>query len=320
MSSKHLNMTEKYRPIKIEDIVGQEHVKKRMKGYIKNKSMPHIMFSGGPGIGKTASARVLGIGLGLLKPGEEKSPNFAAYNASKNRGIDFVRGEINELCSISPVGAPFKIIFLDEVDEFTKDAQGALREIMMAHTNVTKFILSCNYPNKIIEPIQDRCRRFRFKPVDPKDIETKLISICKNENLEINKEVLTFISEHCKGSVRTAINHLETCIEEGDISIDGLKDDLFYIEDKDIIHILDSLFKGDIKAAEEQLFILTYSGFSGSEFLDNLYRVVGERVKDIDKKKEIIWRIGNCDWRITQGSNEILQLRCLLYEIEDVLR
>ena len=144
---------EKYRPQKLEDVVGQKQIISRLEKYVGEGSMPNLMFTGPAGVGKTTTA------LALVKSilGEYWRQNFLELNASDARGIDTVRDRIKNFCRLKPVGAPFRIIFLDEVDNMTKDAQHALRREMEMYTKTASFILSCNYSSKIIDPIQSRC-------------------------------------------------------------------------------------------------------------------------------------------------------------------
>ena len=167
---------EKYRPQSLDDIVGQEHIINRLKKYVGEESMPNLMFTGPAGVGKTTTA------LALVKSilGEYWRQNFLELNASDARGIDTVRNDIKNFCRLKPVGAPFRIIFLDEVDNMTKDAQHALRREMEMYTKTASFILSCNYSSKIIDPIQSRCAIFRFAPIKGEEVVLgagKIISI-----------------------------------------------------------------------------------------------------------------------------------------------
>ena len=161
---------EKYRPQTLDDVVGQKHIVGSLKKYVDQGSMPNLMFTGPAGVGKTTSA------LALVKAilGDYWRQNFLELNASDARGIDTVRNEIKSFCRLKPVGAPFRIIFLDEVDNMTKDAQHALRREMEMYTKTASFILSCKYSSKIIDPIQSRCAIFRFAPIKGEDIAERL--------------------------------------------------------------------------------------------------------------------------------------------------
>ncbi|HDJ96743.1 MAG TPA: AAA family ATPase, partial [Candidatus Aenigmarchaeota archaeon] len=145
---------EKYRPKTFDDIINQEHVVKRLKAFVKEKNIPHMLFAGPAGTGKTTSALVLAREL----YGNAWRQNVYELNASDARGIDVIRSQVKEFARMKAIGeVPFKIIILDEADNMTPDAQQALRRIMEDYTNVTRFILLCNYSSKIIDPIQSRC-------------------------------------------------------------------------------------------------------------------------------------------------------------------
>ena len=157
---------EKYRPRSLSQIVGQEAITSRLKGYVEKKDLPHLLFSGPAGVGKTTSS----VAIAQEIYGEKWKENFLELNASDERGIDVVRNRIKNFARSSFGKYDYKIIFLDEADSLTKDAQSALRRTMEQFSHNTRFILSCNYSNRIIDPIQSRCAVFRFKPIKSEDL------------------------------------------------------------------------------------------------------------------------------------------------------
>src|SRR3989338_6657530 len=159
---EHAIWTEKYRPHDFSDIKGQKGIVEKVKAFVQQKNMPHQLYSGPAGVGKSTLALVVAKKLF----GENWRQNFLELNASDERGIDIVRVKVKDFARTRAMGdVPFKIIFLDECDALTREAQQALRRTMEMFTKTTRFILSCNYSSKIIEPIQSRCAVFRFKPL-----------------------------------------------------------------------------------------------------------------------------------------------------------
>ncbi|MEM2726812.1 MAG: replication factor C small subunit, partial [Archaeoglobaceae archaeon] len=193
---------EKYRPKTLDEVVGQEEIIKRLKGYVERKNIPHMLFSGPPGTGKTATA----IALTRDLFGEIWRDNFIEMNASDERGIDVVRHKIKEFARTAPIGgAPFKIIFLDEADALTADAQAALRRTMEMFSKSCRFILSCNYVSRIIEPIQSRCAVFRFKAVSKEAMKKRILEICQKEGVKITEDGIEAILYISGGDFRRAI-------------------------------------------------------------------------------------------------------------------
>ncbi|MEM4523778.1 MAG: replication factor C small subunit, partial [Archaeoglobaceae archaeon] len=204
---------EKYRPKTLDEVVGQDAIIKRLKSYVEKKNIPHMLFSGPPGTGKTATA----IALTRDLFGEVWRDNFIEMNASDERGIDVVRHKIKEFARTAPISAPFKIIFLDEADALTADAQAALRRTMEMFSKSCRFILSCNYVSRIIEPIQSRCALFRFKPVPKEAMKKRLLEICEKENVRITEDGIEAILYIAGGDFRKAINVLQAAAAVGEV-------------------------------------------------------------------------------------------------------
>src|SRR3989344_6352806 len=189
-----LPWVEKYRPERLSQVVGQKEITNRLENYVKNSTMPNLMFAGPAGVGKTSCA----VALAREFFGDNFTQNFLELNASDDRGIDVVRDTIKNFARTLAFNQSFKIIFLDESDALTFDAQQALRRTMEKYSRTCRFILSCNYSSKIIEPIQSRCVVLRFSPLSSKDIEARLEKISKEENVELSSwamQALIYVSQ-----------------------------------------------------------------------------------------------------------------------------
>ena len=223
-----------------------------------------LAFSGPPGVGKTSTAVALARDLF----GKDFRSNLNEYNASDSRGIEFIRSEIRRLVSVTPIGFAYQIIFLDEADELTNGAQTALRQVMMKHTDTTKFILSCNSPEKIIDPIKDRMAILNFKPLQVDVIFEKLRIVCANEHIGFEGGVLEIIAKSSGGSLRKAIQNIEVYRNSDNIiTLDNITTfNQCPLEIQGIDLLLQKAFAGEIEGYETQLENLD-GGFSSKEIL-----------------------------------------------------
>ena len=200
--------TEKYRPATFADIKGQKEIVEKIKAFVESKNMPHLLFSGPAGVGKTTLSLVIARELF----GENWRENTLELNASDERGIDVVRVKVKDFARTKAIGdVPFKLIYLDESDALTREAQQALRRTMENYTKTCRFILSCNYSSKILDPIQSRCAVFRFKPLSKEEIFAVIEKIAKEEELSLSLETKEALFEVCDGDVRRLENIMQSC-------------------------------------------------------------------------------------------------------------
>ncbi|HIP88636.1 MAG TPA: replication factor C small subunit, partial [Thermococcus paralvinellae] len=264
---------EKYRPRILDEIVGQDHIVKRLKHYVRTGSMPHLLFAGPPGVGKTTAALCLTRELF----GEHWRHNFLELNASDERGINVIREKVKEFARTKPIGgASFKIIFLDEADALTQDAQQALRRMMEMFSNNVRFILSCNYSSKIIEPIQSRCAIFRFRPLKDEDIAKRIKFIAESEGLELTEDGLQAILYVAEGDLRRAINVLQAAAA---LDTKVTDENVFMVASRarpeDVREMMLMALEGNfLKAREKLREILLKQGLSGEDVLIQMHREV----------------------------------------------
>jgi replication factor C small subunit len=310
--------TEKYRPKTLAEIKGQEEIVKRLAAFVKNKSMPHLLFAGPAGVGKTTAA------LAMVRElyGENWKDFFFETNASDNRGIDYIREAIKNYARIKAIGeVPFKIIYLDECDALTREAQDALRRIMEDYTQVTRFILSCNYSSKIIPPIQSRCAIFRFKPLPKSAVFEILQNIAKNEGLTVSTDALELLYEASEGDMRKGENLLQACAAlSKTIDTEVVSQVLSFADPKEIKEAIFLSLKGKFLEAKNLLINSMVShGLSGTDVIKQIQKEI-LNLEDLDEKTKVqmIKACGEIEFRMVEGANEFIQLAALLAEFANI--
>ena len=302
---------EKYRPTNLSEVVGQSSVTDRLKNYVKERSMPHLLFAGPAGIGKTTSA------LALAKEmfGELWKHNLHELNASDERGIDVVRGKIKEFARTAPLGEDgFKIIFLDEADALTGAAQAALRRTMEKYARTCRFIMSCNFSSKIIDPIQSRCAVFRFKPIKAEDLEKYLKFVASKEGLKITGEGYQAITYLAQGDLRRAINGLQmAAAAKKEITPDVVYQAVAAARPDEVKEALELALDGNYSGARERLDTLqiTY-GLAGEDVIRQMHRSVRDlEISDI-VKVQMIEKLAEADFRLSEGANSRIQIEAVV--------
>ena len=311
MDENHTIWIEKYRPARLAEMVGQKEIVGRLESYVKTGSMPHLLFTGTAGVGKTTAA----VALAREFFGETWHMNFREMNASDERGIDVVRNQIKQFARTSPLeNAAFKILFLDEADALTTDAQAALRRTMESYAGTCRFILSCNYSSKIIDPIQSRCAIYRFRPLDRTAVAEEIRRIAGREGLTVSEKAMDAIVYIAQGDMRKAINALQGAA----ILSPTIEEKLVYeitanARPEEIRELLDLSLAGDFDGAEQVLDrLLRERGIAPAELLGQCYRALVSRKMDLALKVCLIDSLGETDFRLSEGADSEIQMEALI--------
>ena len=303
--------TEKYRPSKFEDVVGQNEIVKRIKSLVQALNIPHLLFAGPAGTGKSTLALI--TVKDLFK--EKWKENYLELNASDERGIDVVRQKVKDFARTKALeNLPFKVIFLDEADALTKEAQQALRRTMENYSSTCRFILSANYSSRLIDPIQSRCAIFRFKLLEKKDIIEVMKRIAEREKLKLDNNAFDSIYEGSEGDCRRAINILQTTASiSPDINADMVNMILSSTKPREIKIVLDYALAGDfINAREKLLDVMLRESISGTDIIKAIQKEIWNLQIEPEIKVRLTEKTGEIEFRMTEGSDEFVQLQSLL--------
>ncbi len=303
--------TEKYRPKTLAAMVNQKEIVERWKNFVKSRNVPHCIFAGPPGTGKTTAALCLARDL----YGGAYRDRIMELNASDARGINVVRETVKTFARVRSIGEiSFKMMVLDEADNMTSDAQQALRRTMERYTETCRFVLIANYSGKIIEPIQSRCAPFRFSYLPREEQDEFLRLIAQEEGVKLLGEGLDAIFEVCGGDLRRAINNLQAA-SSLDRPIDA---QIIYsiagrAHPEDVRKMIQTAFDGDFLDSRKQLrnMIQKY-GVAGSDIIRQIHTEIFRGTLPEQSKIRLADIIGEIDYRLVEGSNEEVQLSALL--------
>jgi replication factor C small subunit len=302
---------EKYRPKSLDEIVDQKEIVERLASFVKARNVPHCIFAGPPGTGKTTAALCLAHDL----YGEGFREHLMELNASDERGIKIVRETVKTFARVRAIGEiPFKILILDEADNMTGDAQQALRRTMERFTETCRFVLIANYSGKIIEPIQSRCAPFRFTYLPREEHDEYLHRIVKAEGVHIGKEGLDAIFDVCAGDLRRAVNSLQAAASLGKpITADTVYGVVGRASPADVQEMVKLALGGDFAKSREKLreMILKY-GVAGTDIIKQIHSEIFRLDVPEQWKIRLADAVGEIDFRLVEGADEEVQLSALL--------
>ena len=317
---------EKYRPQKIADVMFQNDVKSMLLKALETGNMPHLLFHGPPGTGKTST--ILAIARELFGPYKFRE-RVIELNASDERGINIVRNKIvmsakKALSSKDPdyPSPPYRILILDEADAMTTEAQSALRKPLEEYSGITRFCFICNYINQIIDPISSRCVKFRFKPLDKESMLHKLIDIAQTEEINIDDICLNKIIDLAEGDMRKAITYLQNTQYLQKITPKDIYEIANYIPDKyfkkinalcilnntesivKIIYVADTLYKSGYPIHNIIKFLHTY--------------IITHKTLNNKQKALICYILADTERKLIKGADKYIQLLNVLTLIKRI--
>jgi replication factor C small subunit len=291
--------TEKYRPTRLNEIIGQTNFVLDAEHWVANKEMPNVLLYGVAGVGKTAAA--ISLANGILE--DNRKNNFFEINASDDRKLETVRNRIKEIASTKRIGdVPFKIILLDEMDGMTKDAQNALKRIMERYSDNCRFIITCNDRHKIINPLMSRCANYNFKRLNNKDMKYIMSEILSKENINTHsEEELDKFIIYLQGDLRRGLNELQAS--------SASKRTLQYQIDmnmKPYSEIIEMINENKYENALEKVHKLIYDSTDMKTICINLHTTVLETESDSNYKFKMLRIIGEAEWRSNNMNPKVL--------------
>ena len=326
---------EKYRPRKLNEIISQEESISILNNTLSTGELPHLLLYGSPGTGKTSS--ILALCNQLFGP-HRVNERVIELNASDERGINVVRGKIINFAKVAIGTADekylcpsYKIIILDEADAMTKEAQAALRKVMEENSDITRFCFICNYINQIIEPINSRCVKIRFKPINRENIINRLKVISQKEDINISLEALTCISEISNGDLRKSILMLQNIkyLKSDNLAIDNIYKitgkDIYsmcnYISEEELLNYINNMKENsNISNIITITKDIINKGYVFNSLINKLIEYIINEDRINDKNKALIlYDMSFIEKNINDGADEYIQLLKLLNNINNIL-
>ena len=308
---------ERHRPRSVSEMKGQATIVDRLRAYASQRDFPHLLFAGPPGTGKTTAA--LALARDVFQDPGVYSRNLLEMNASDERGLQSVRTKVKEFARMAPdKSVPFKLIFLDEADALTPDAQGALRRIMEQYAGTCRFILSCNYSSKIIEPIQSRCAVFRFRPLAEDQILEMVQEVAEAEGLSLEEDGAAAVVHVAIGDLRRAITALQVAASlSSKITRDLVYETTATAPPEELHAYLRSCQEDGFQPARRKMYaIIDRFGLAGTDIVNQLHRSLGEVQFMTEREKlSVTEAMAEADFRLVEGGGESLQLDALTARI-----
>lgn len=318
---------EKYRPKTVDDVVQQDEVVNTLRKSIETGNLPHLLFYGTPGTGKTST--ILAIAYQLFGP--QFKSRVLELNASDERGIDVIRTKVKTFSSLAvaknTTGShpcpPYKIIILDEADNMTEDAQNALRRTIENYSSVTRFCLICNYVSRIIEPLASRCAKFRFRPLSIDGLQSRLTLIRDLEGVKgVDQEVIDALVEVSQGDMRRAITFLQSIhrLYGNEINVESVYMVSGAVPKKEIQEVLTVCKSNSFPQLQSFVNKVCCDGYSACQFFDQLLsHIIDQPELSNTQKSTMIDAIAKADQCLVDGADEFLQLFSVLSVIMKTL-